>query len=431
MSSLSKEKIQVKIPNPDWVFNDKYIPFQFGYPETLKPIIVFEGGRGSAKSREIAQFLTRASLENKLRVMLIRKVADTVRDSQYRDVKDVVEDWEIGQAFRFMTSPLGIKNTKGSEFISKGLDKSTKVKSVANVDIIWIEEAEELTKEDWTDLSLSIRGTRGDQLKRIIVSFNRKAGNWTEEEFFFANGQFKTNNDTYHLHTTYLDNKFLDQAFLNRLDRIKEEDYDLWLKNAMGEPIRLEGLVYTNWDVVEAFPDNCSEIIYGCDFGFNDPTVLTKVGRREMDLYLQVKYYENQRTTGDLIELLPEFIHSKTAEIYCDTSEPDRIEEIYRAGYNAQPSERSVIDGIDTCKRFKIHIVADSKAGIKDIESYRWKKDKNGKSLDEPNHSCSHFPDSFRYPVFTHYGKEFRRVTSKDMRAVKLVELSSLKTNGY
>lgn len=346
-------------------------------------------------------------------------------------MKDVVEDWKLSTEFRFLTSPLSIKNGRGSEFICRGLDKSTKVKSIANIDIVWIEEAEELTKQDWTDLSLSIRGTRGNRQKTIIISFNRKAGNWTEEEFFYENGQFKDNPNIYHLHTTYLDNKFLDKAFLDRLDQMKIDDFDLWQKNALGLPIKLKGLIYTNWDIVPVMPE-CQEIIYGLDFGFNDPMVLTKCGRIENEIWLQLKYYETQKTTGDLIKLLPELIHSKSSEIYCD-AEPDRIEEIYRAGFNAKDSEKSVLDGIDFCKRFKIHLVADSTLAIKDIENYKWKTDRNGVVLDEPNHNYSHFPDSFRYPIFTHWGKEYRNLTLKDLKntAIAESETSQIKEGMY
>lgn len=428
----SPKKTVIRIPDPSQVFNKKYLPFALDYEETQKPIQLLEGGRGSGKSREIAQKLVKRSLENKLRILLIRKVADTIRDSQYRDIKDVVEDWGLMSQFRFIASPLSIRTSSDSEFICRGLDVSTKVKSIANVDIIWVEEAEELTKQDWTDLSLSIRGTRGERQKTIIISFNRKAGNWTETEFFDDNGDFKPNKDIYHLHTTYKDNKFLDQAFLNRLDDMKKEDFDLWQKNALGLPIRLKGLIYENWDTVDVFPEKCKQVIYGLDFGFNDPMVLTKCGRIDMDLYLECMYYETKKTTGDLIKVLPTLLHHKHAEIYCDTAEPDRIEELYRAGFNSRESEKSVEDGIDVCKRFKIHLVIKKQTGTKaqkDLETYKWAIDKQGISLDKPHHSGSHFPDSFRYPVFTRWGKDFRYIKARDMRNVAMVQTATSQIN--
>jgi len=424
------DKIPIRIPDPSEVFNDVYLPFALGFPETLKPTVVFEGGRGSGKSREVAQNLVKRSLENKIRIALVRKVAETIRDSQYREIKDVCEDWGVDEEFRFISSPLGIRNSALSNFITRGLDKSTKIKSIANVDVIWVEEAEELTLQDWIDLSLSIRGkkkgvnVKGEMPKQIILTFNRTAGNWTEKEFFYENGEFKPNPDIYHLHTTFKDNKFLDDAFLNRLEIMRQDDPELYRKHALGMPIKLKGLIY-DWKVVDEFPENCKEIIYGLDFGYSpDPTVLLKIGRIGLRLFVQQMIYEYKFTNTDLIAKMNELNIPKVNEIYADSAEPDRIEEIARAGYYILPADKgpgSVEFGIDVMKRYEINLISNGTEARKDYEIYKWKSDKNGEPISPPTpgHAGSHTPDATRYPVATHWGKEFRNLTAEDMRSVK------------
>ena len=139
----------VYIPDSSTVFNAAFLPFIKGALDTRKSLIILEGGRGSGKSRATAQHLILRALRRKLRIALIRKVAETVRDSQYKEIQDTVEQWRLDEYFEFMASPLSIRVSNGSEFITKGMDKAVKIKSLANVDVIWIEEATELTQDDY------------------------------------------------------------------------------------------------------------------------------------------------------------------------------------------------------------------------------------------------------------------------------------------
>ena len=378
-------------------------------PETIKPLDVEEGGRGSGKSRSIAQRLTLSSLKRKMRIGLVRKVFDTIRDSSYKEIKDVVEEWNLSNHFTFTKSPLGINVASGTEFICKGLDKPEKVKSLANVDLIWIEEATELSEEDWEVLSLSIRGnTKYGHPKQTILSFNRRLGNWTEKEFFKADGSFKTDTNIHHVHSTFLDNKFLDSFYIERFNKMKNEDPELYKKNALGMPVALKGLIFNNWDIVDAFPDSVDETIYGMDFGVSDPTVVQKIGINGLDIYIDELCYQRGLTNQRLIALLPELIPDKSSDIYADSEDKNRIEEIYDAGWKAvKPADKepkSVIEGIAFMKGYQLHITRRSTSTIKDYENYKWKTDKYGNSVtpEAPMHAFSHGCDTTRYPMWTH-----------------------------
>jgi phage terminase large subunit len=264
------------------VLNEVFIPFISREVKTCQPLIIHEGGRASGKSDGIAQFLITLTYSTKKRILLMRKVEKSIRNSSYKLIYDYVRKWNLSDFFKFVPSMLTIKVLNGSEFICMGFDEAEKIKSIANIDVVWIEEATEITLEDFETLLFTIRG---QGIKRIILSFNRKLGNWTEDYFFYANGQFKERPDVYHLHTTFKDNKFLSVADIQRFERLKIEDPRKYDKIALGLPVKLEGLVYENWDVFKGEFPICREELYGLDFGYTDPKALVRCGRIGKDLY--------------------------------------------------------------------------------------------------------------------------------------------------
>ena len=92
--------------------------------------------------------------------------------------------------------------------------------------------------------------------------------------------------------------------------------------------------------------------------------------------------YETGLTNSDLIVRMRELGVDKTKVIYADSSEPQRIEEIKRAGYMIKPVTKgrdSIKMGIDALKRKKRHIHKSSSNLIKETKSYSWQVDKDGK----------------------------------------------------
>jgi len=110
-------------------------------------------------------------------------------------------------------------------------------------------------------------------------------------------------------------------------------------------------------------------------------------------------------TNNDLIRELESQKIDKNAIIYADSAEPARIEEISRAGYNIQPAEKNVKDGIDFGKSSLFYTKTDNEDLNKERQSYRWRENKNGEILDEPEKFDDHLMDAKRYAVYTHARK--------------------------
>ena len=109
-------------------------------------------------------------------------------------------------------------------------------------------------------------------------------------------------------------------------------------------------------------------------------------------------------TNADLKKRLKQLIpkEHRGREIYADSAEPARIEEIGLEGFNIHKSNKSVVDGIDCVNRFKLYSTDESPNVNSEIRGYKRKVDRNGRVLEEPVKFKDHFPNTLRYGAYTH-----------------------------
>lgn len=150
---------------------DNFLPVYQPTLGSTNDIEFLYGSRDSGKSRHIAQVMITLCLAlPKFKCPLIRKVANTVKDSQWTMIKEVVEEWKMDHLFKFTTSPLEIKCVSGGVFLARGLDEPKKIKSLTNPTHAWIEEGADITSDDWTIITTSLRSN--DYKTQIWFSFN-------------------------------------------------------------------------------------------------------------------------------------------------------------------------------------------------------------------------------------------------------------------
>ena len=90
----------------------------------------------------------------------------------------------------------------------------------------------------------------------------------------------------------------------------------------------------------------------------------------------------------------------KTYEIWCDSSEPRSIEELYRMGFNAKAVTKgpdSIRFGISVLQNHKIHILKQSQNLINEMYAYQYATDKHGYVTDTPEGGLDHLLDALRY----------------------------------
>jgi phage terminase large subunit len=85
--------------------------------------------------------------------------------------------------------------------------------------------------------------------------------------------------------------------------------------------------------------------------------------------------------------------------IYCDTAEPNRIEELKRAGVKALPANKDVKLGIDFLKSRKLFIHSGSVNLLKEIKSYKYMDQgkRLGNEPEVPLKLNDHAMDAMRY----------------------------------
>lgn len=199
--------------------NAVFLPLFFDHHRHL----ILMGGGGSGKSIFAGRkVLERCATEPGHRMLVVRKVAKTLRESCFDQLKAQAMQY-YGPAIRMIprgkSGDMYITFTNGSEILFAGLDDVEKLKSIHDISGIWIEEASELLEGDFNQLDIRLRGER-KYYKQIIISFNPiSITHWLKKRFFDREDARVVTS-----RTTYKDNRFLPEEDRLTLEAFRETD---------------------------------------------------------------------------------------------------------------------------------------------------------------------------------------------------------------
>lgn len=205
--------------------------------------LILYGGSGSGKSWAAAQkLLVRALGEDNHRILCVRNTASSISKSQFPQLTDLISDWGLSEHFKINRAAGQERITcllNGNEFIFSGLDDVEKLKSITGITSLWIEEASEVSIEDFRELNRRLRGYRGRNASgsrkymQIILSFNPiSALHWLKGYFFDT----KRDNALI-IHSTYKDNKFIEPEYGQELEQLAIDspyEYDVYALGRWG-----------------------------------------------------------------------------------------------------------------------------------------------------------------------------------------------------
>ena len=387
--------------------------------DAMERYLVLCGGRGSGKSEFAGRkVFYRCMTEGRHRILVMRKIRKTLEESVIFLMRRILAENDIAHEYNKSERTIVFAGPRGmNEIVFEGLDDPEKIKSIAGITSIWIEEATEFSREDFLKVDLCLREP-GPGYHQIIMSFNPQEveARWLKDMFFgpIPHPQARVHNSTVD------DNplKKLDYptwaAYTGTLDALKNQDEALWKISRLGLWASRSGQIF-NWDV-KPLPDlSFDETWYGGDFGYSvDPAAVVKIYRKADEFWLEEVLYEKGLTNPMLASsMTTRGINGQIA--YFDAAEPKSIEELRRAGINAHPCDKgpdSVRSGIDFLKSKKIHIVEGSANLYKEMSGYCWRKDKSGNAMPEPVKFDDHLMDAARYGIFTHCGRGVVRMYS-------------------
>ncbi len=392
----TNQKSKIKFVFDPWSINDVYLPL---FSEKSRYLHLY-GGAGSGKSVFAAQkLLIRTLTEKGHRFLLLRKVARTIRGSQFALLKSLISYTNMGVYFSIRESDMRITcKLNGNEIVTSGLDDREKLKSIFGITSVWIEEATELDINDFTQVDLRMRG-KTPNYKQIILTYNPvNALHW-------LNTTHKQDSCT--VRTTYADNKFIDEEYKKMLEALKFQNAEYYDVYVLGKWGIQRNIVYQPFEIIDCYPgyEYFDDVIYGLDFGFNNQTALIEIGIKDKEYYLSELIYESRLTNSALIEKMQKLGIQHSKYIYCDSAESGRIEELRNAGFNAKAAKKNVKDGIDFVKSCKIYSKPGNKWINKEVLMYAYKEDGNGKIFDEPVKENDHALDAIRYALYSHRNK--------------------------
>ena len=400
LSADATETLRAAGIYPIWI-NDIYIP-HFNRPERVQ---IWYGGSGSGKSDAKATELLLKVLFNPFcRVLFSRKVADTIRASQFQLFKDLLTRYALHPLFKVNEQEMRITCTANGNFLlGKGLDDVDKVKSIPDFTDIWLEEPIDkrgtIKPTDFTELNRRLRTGRASN--HIHLTFNPISKESWIYKYFFQSDVY----EVFSLRTTYLDNHFSPQSQIREFEALRQMRPDEYKVYALGEWGSLkQGLVFPEFSIVESMPAQAKRSGYGLDWGFYpDPTALVHCAIHEGVLYLDEIIYEQNLTSATRATLMQKSGIPYVAPIVAD-SNPEAIAELRAKGYYriqaAKKGPGSIVSGIDMIKGFKIAVTRRSLNIIEELENYEWERarmsdEATGAPMDKFNHAL----DAVRYWV--------------------------------
>ena len=361
--------------------------------------VIMKGSAGSGKSVDTAQGFILRLLSNRGRNLLcIRKAEVTNRDSTYAELNKAINALGLEKYFRATVNPMAITCVNGNTVLFRGVlnpKERDKLKSIAFINgaltDVWIEEATELTQDDFEIIDDRLRGELLPGLFfQIKATFNPVSEHhWIKKVFFD-----RTDPDVLTHHSTYLDNRFVGDAYKRRMQRRKEVDPDGYEIYGLGNWGEVAGLILKNWEIrdISQAHEDYDDNALGQDFGFNHANGILDLGFKDDDIYIKRENCVYEKDTAEIIESV-EGDFSKDHLMWCDSAEPDRIQMWKKAGYRARPvkkekkstSKTYVKSQIDWLKQRRIFVHPSCVNTIRELKQWRWRKDEQLNIwLDEP-----------------------------------------------
>lgn len=143
-------------------------------PKKLKLLLelhrfkVIYGGRGGGKSWAVADAILALGAAQKLRILCAREVQKSIAQSVHQLLKDRIVALGLESFYDVLDTE--IRGGNGTLIVFSGLGEHTvtSIKSFEGIDLVWVEEAQSVSKKSWDILIPTIRRKNSE----IWVTFN-------------------------------------------------------------------------------------------------------------------------------------------------------------------------------------------------------------------------------------------------------------------
>jgi len=380
------------------------------------------GGRGNGRSWTASSYsISQLISKEYTRGAIMRAVRSDVEASCLGEIRDRIFEQKIQNTFHITDDDVtkGQNSLRVHGFKSSSGSLTARLKSLANYNFVWIEEAEEVGEEEFTKLDDTLRTIKGRI--RIIFTLNTPPKNhWIlknhfdltpheEAKGFYIPSIKKDLKDTIYIGGTWRENA----VNLDEHTQERYQNYKNWKPNYYWQvieglaPDEVRGKIYTGWQLIDNIPQEARLVKFGVDFGwFPDPACAVAI------YYWNGSYIIDELAYGNY--LTNEFLAGKIKEVgkattIADSAEPKSIAEQNKYGISVLGAEKgkdSVSFRIKATTQKKIYVTRRSKNVWESYENYAWAEDKDGNPKNEPDHTWSHAMDAVSYAIASMHNKK-------------------------
>ena len=385
-------------------------------PEKLLPLLTerhryksIRGGRGSGKSVGVAKSLITRALEGPTRVLCAREFQASMAESVHRTLADEIGNMNAGLYFDVQNTV--IKGVNGSFFGFEGLKRNIQsIKSYANVDVCWVEEAQVVSDASWEVLIPTIRNEGSE----IWLSWNPELEDDATSKRFLLNPPA----DCLDIELNWTDNPWFPDVLRREMEDLKARDQDAWLHVWEGKFRQvLEGAVYASELRKADEESRITEVPHYAgkpvdtfwDLGYRDSTaiwMIQKVGAQTR----VIDYIEgSQQAIGDYVQQLQARSYVWGTDYLPHDADAKELgqgrslrEQVEGLGRKVQivPRTPSISVGIEALRSVFGELWFDRAkcaVGINHLRRYRYVKNSTGVTGREPLHDqSSHAADALR-----------------------------------
>ena len=349
---------------------------------------IIQGGSSASKTYSILAVLINKAINTPgLEISVVAETIPHLRRGALKDFLKILKWTNRYYDDQFNKSLLTYQFKNGSYFEFFSADDSSKLRG-ARRDILYINECNNVTFESYNELAIRTK-------KEVYLDFNPANEFWVHTEL-------KNEPDADFIILTYKDNEALDKSIVEQIEknRLKAETSSYWANwwrvYGLGEIGMLEGVIFSNWKLIDTIPKEAKLIGIGLDFGYtNDPTAIIEIYNHNGQRIINELKYQTGMLNSDIAKLLP-----KHVPVYADSSEPKSIDEIRRYGITIKgvtKGKDSINYGIDVMQRQDYLVTTQSTNLIKELRAYCWDTDKSGTRLNKPVDTNNHAIDALRY----------------------------------
>lgn len=359
--------------------------------QTLPRYILSEGGTRSGKTFAALQFLWFLLGKDKEPTInsVVSETMPHLKRGAIRDFQAILGQTWNEQLWNKSES-IYIHPVSGSRLEFFSADAPAKVHGPARKRL-FLNECNHINWETARQLFVRTRGL-------IMLDYN-------PTHRFWANEIIEQREACAKVHSTYLDNPFLSREQVVEIESNKN-DTNWWRVYGLGLVGQLEGLIFPDFEQVDAMPEKSDGMIesYGWDFGFtNDPSVFVHAftDTRKRVIYADELCYRKGMLNSDMAQGMKSQQVQRNVPVYGDAAEPKTIEDLHRYGYNVLPSYKATrkAEQLQQMKGYTLCVTKRSLNMIRELRGYTWQRDKDGNWLNEPIPIADHSIDALRYAV--------------------------------